>query len=251
MHSKDETVALIATPTTGRRVQDALMPHALTMELMTPVEIVYADSAELRAASRELDRFDALVVGSEHAIAALDRLPGPVFSGQAFAVGPRTQAALGRSPRIAGPIQTATLRRSEGLMDELRSALPDLQRSSLVFPRAEEGRGWLVEKLKAAGARLASPVAYHTRTVPIPDGAFRLRRATVVGIASGGMLKHLLEVVPSALEILRERRVVAMGPITAEQLEVQGIRADAVADPPSAGNMAEALFRVAREGTAP
>jgi uroporphyrinogen-III synthase len=141
---------------------------ALPLIAIEPV----ADPGPVREAWRTLPATALVVFVSANAVQAFfalrDGAPWPATT-RAGSTGPGTTAALraaGVPPdRIVEPAPGASLD-SESLWRQLRSA--DWRARAVLVVRGEDGRDWLAEQMRAAGAAVRFVAAYR-RAPPRPD----------------------------------------------------------------------------------
>jgi uroporphyrinogen-III synthase len=233
-------VAGITTEETADRLRDALSAWDLTLDPLVPVALEATRGPELIAASQRLGDYDAVVVGSVHAVEGLDALEGPVSQALCITVGPRTTEAVDRSRRLRGSVVESSVRRAEGMFHTLKVHL-QLAGSKLLVPRTATGRAWLVEALTEAGAEVDAPEAYRSVPTPVPDALRRLGRAKAVALGSGALLDALVDQRPELMPVLAERRLAVMGPVAADHARARGLTVSAVADPPSVRRLAEVI----------
>lgn len=132
------------------------------------------DPAPVQAAWRELDGLALLMFVSANAVQHFmrQRPPGRHWPDQVLAgsTGPGTSAALREAgvPRAALVEPQGVVFDSEALWQQLRGR--DWQGRRVRVVRGEDGRDWLAEQLRAAGAEIDFVAAYR-RLPPQPDAA--------------------------------------------------------------------------------
>ncbi|MBV8581454.1 MAG: uroporphyrinogen-III synthase, partial [Candidatus Eremiobacteraeota bacterium] len=83
--------------------------------------------------------------------------------------------------------------------------------------------------------------AYRTRFVDDSDLAEKTARANIITFTSSSTVRGFLHNVPNAAELLREKTVAAIGPITAQTAHDAGIRVDLVAEEFTVDGLLDAL----------
>lgn len=178
-----------------------------------------------------LSRTDMLVMTSANAVDALfDRFSSlgrdvrALAGVEIAAVGPKTALALRR--RGISPDLVPDNYRAEGVVELLVDR--GVEGKRVLYPRASLARDLIPEKLTAAGAEVADPVAY--RTVPPPEGAGRIRELLEAGdidavtFTSSSTVENFVDMVGSDVHRLLEGvAVVSIGPLTTASAERFGL----------------------------
>jgi len=220
--------------------------RAVPMIRIEPV----ADDAAAARALRELDRYDAVLLGSANAVRELARRAqalGVPLEGRrpaVLCVGPATA----RAAREAGlRVDAVPGERfdADGLFEAVRAALPIAGRRFLL-PRAAGGRERLAERLREAGGEVHALDLY--RSAPACAEPSPLRAALAAGefdtltFASPSAVRGFAALLDEeARGAARRCTVAAIGPVTAEALAEVGLPADVVAERADAAGLVEAL----------
>ncbi len=124
-------------------------------------------------------------------------------------------------------------------------------RPRVLFPRALEGRDDAVAVLEAAGAQVDLQVAYSSKPVETTDPDWQhalteVRQGRVQGIAffAPSQVSAFFELNPDARKHLSGLQVLAaIGSTTASAISALGLRANAVADHPTPGDLADKILQ--------
>ena len=216
-----------------------------------PVEVPalrfeFADSAALDAAIVASAAADWLLLTSRttvDALAARYEECGKPPLARVAAVGPAT--AMHAEERLGCPVdlvpETAV---AEALADELIARGVDGRQ--VVFPRAEEAREVLVERLRDAGASVDVRTVY--RSTANSEAAGGLRKALrshidMATVASSRTAEFLFEIAdPEATQTLLQTPFASIGPITTRTLRRLGVEVVAEADPPGLAELVGAII---------
>lgn len=212
-----------------------------TVEIAPPLSWERLDAA-LEALAR--GDYDWVVVASQNAVRSLrerTRLLGlPVDWSRiaVAAVGPKTAASLrhfGVDPQLVPRRQTAAA---------LASKLP-AGPGRILFPRVEAGPGAVVESLRAKGWEVDEVDAYRNLIPEHADDSALLERGfDAVTLASASAARNLAQLVEPerwGIDVSGRRKVVCIGPATAECARDVGLRVDAVAVPHTTEGLVRAL----------
>jgi uroporphyrinogen-III synthase len=197
-----------------------------------------ADAAEgLRAG-----RFDWVVLTSRQGVAAMaDALRALPTTTRVAAIGDATAAAL-RETGVAPAVIAATPT-GEGLVAALSGEVTAGER--VLLPVSSLGREVVESGLSAHGAEVTRVDAYATEvvTAPSPETLALVERGAIgaVLLASPSAVRGFMAQFGTLLPVLSAAAFVAIGPVTAAAMERQGLPVHAVADPPGAVGMVEAL----------
>ena len=213
----------------------ALLP---LLEILPPEDV-----GPLERAAASIAGCDWLAFTSANAVGPfLGRVPAGAALPPVAAVGPATAVALkasGVEPRlVAGKSRAAGL--AEALIPHLSPG------ARVLFPRADDARGELADRLAAAGAEVVAVVAYRKR-LPRQAAAIagRLFAAAPLGwvtFSSPRVVRHFVELLGDAWERRRgELRAVSVGPVTSRELRRRGVEPAAEAVRPGAGAMVRAV----------
>jgi len=210
-----------------------------TIELAPPAD----GGAGLKRAAAGLaeDRYEWVVFTSANAVDALmEHIPDArsVGATSIAAVGPATASALERYRLIPDLVPDRQL--AEGLVE----AFPDPPGvgTSVLFPRAAEGREVLVEGLSEAGWKVDLVEAY--RTVPAEPGT-EVRTAVAEADAACFTASSTVTGFLSAFgRAAMPPVVVCIGPVTAATAEDAGVWVDAVASTHNIDGLVAALVEV-------
>ncbi len=128
--------------------------------------------------------------------------------------------------------------RAEGLVESLRKIYnDDLRGIRFLFPRADNASEVFPEMIRKIGGIVEAPVAYYSRKPEIH--AKRLKRflkegrITLTIFTSGATFRNLMEILgDDSVELMRNVRIAALGPVTKKTIESHGFRVDIM--PPEA-----------------
>jgi len=145
-----------------------------------------------------------------------------------YCIGPKTKEALARYGII--PDGMAAEFRAEGIMDML--AGQDLHAKRVCLPRAQGARPYLVQALHEKGAQVDEILVYAT---VMPAGADKqsftdvLAKVDTVIFTSPSGAKNAQALLGDDLELLKDKRLVAIGPVTAGAMRKLGMAPDLTA----------------------
>jgi uroporphyrinogen-III synthase len=220
-------------------------------------EVVEAPAIEIRppenpaaldVALRGLHSYDWLVCTSRIAVrCVIERLAAlvmpPPSELKIAAVSGSTAAEL----RVAGlePVCVAPDGTASGLAGALVAR--GIAGSSVLIPQGNLAREDLAARLRAAGARVDTVIAYRTAMPDLPDDVRRMLqggRIDAALFASPSAVRNLVTALGEDVMILRCVRLVCMGPTTAEAVRALGLEPAEVAAERSNTGMIEALLRL-------
>lgn len=120
--------------------------------------------------------------------------------------------------------------RAEGVVEAFKSLYKgDLRGLRFLFPKAENARELIPEKIKEMGGIVSSPVAY--RSQKPETHAKRIKRylgegrISVAVFTSGATFNNFMELVgDGAEEFLRELKIAVIGPVTKKAVESKGLK---------------------------
>ena len=217
-----------------------------TIEIASP-----EDFGPLDDAIHALDSFDWLVFTSVNGVDAfVERLRHHGLDLRAVPRGAKV-AAIG--PATAERIEALGLRvdvvpaeyRAESLLEEITG--DSLAGKRILIPRAKVAREVLPERLREAGAEVVVPPAYESRpsSEAREDVARRLESGEVdcVTFTASSTVENFVGAFgeEEAVRLLRDTRVVCIGPITADTARERGIRVDAQAREYTISGLVEAV----------
>ncbi|GAK48948.1 uroporphyrin-III C-methyltransferase [Candidatus Moduliflexus flocculans] len=134
------------------------------------------------------------------------------------AIGPATANAI--KERGVMPVIIAKEFVAESLLESLKERI---QPGEAVFVgRSEQARPYLVEQLRAHGCEVDEVATYRVEQPPISDA--RLDDANVITFTSPTTVRHLIEMV--GVDRIRPKRLLAIGPITLQELQKHGLDAE-------------------------
>ena len=202
---------------------------------MPATQVARLDLAPLRAAIRDLSRYDWLMLTSQNAVAIFwEQLLGEGKDARALAglkvaaVGPATAGALLEHGITVDVIPQRFV--AEGLLEVLRDR-DDVAGKKVLYVTAEGSRDVLPKGLREIGADVAVIEAY--RSIPDGAGAERLAKAIDAGkldlatFTSGSAVRGYVEAIGD--DLARHVPAVSMGPQTSEALQQAGIEVKAEA----------------------
>ena len=231
---RDEIAWFDRRPLSGRRIvvtraraQASELASRLTELVADVIEapaivIEPADSAPIRDALERLGGYQWLLFTSPNAVEiAWDALLAAGADARRFAgvrvgaVGQATARALLAHGIAADVIPARST--AEGLADALRDR-PDVRGSRVLFVKADGAGDTLPDTLRQAGVAVDQVVAY--RTVADPSGARAARDAfesgsvDAVTFTSASTVRFFVDAVGGSADVVREARVITMGPVT-------------------------------------
>ena len=157
-----------------------------------------------------------------------------------YCIGPRTRDALLaygiRADGMAGEY------RAEGIVEMFRET--DLSGKRVCLPRARGARGYLVDALRERGANVLEIPVYET---VLPEEASKegflsaLAEADTVVFTSPSGIRHAIELLGDEQDLLRSKRLAAIGPVTAAAMQRLGVPAQVTAGEYTDEGIIEAL----------
>ncbi|MEM6392093.1 MAG: uroporphyrinogen-III C-methyltransferase [Planctomycetota bacterium] len=198
-----------------------------------------------------LDQTDWLVLTSANAVGVLaDRLDAMNLDARALAgtklavVGQATADALQQRLTVR-PDFIPERPNAAALADELADHT-DLAGLRMLLLRADIAADPIVDALSAAGARVSTVTAYHTRPVAeLPEAvceAFDTGNIDAVTFTSSSTARNLHALLgDKAAELLNTPTLVSIGPMTSQNLRDLGTPPDVEAEQPSPAALAQAL----------
>jgi uroporphyrinogen III methyltransferase / synthase len=195
----------------------------------------------------DLASLDILIFTSQNAV--------PLFMDKVFGAGLDARALAGREIYCIGPKTRDTLLgygirtdgmasefRAEGIMDMLGEK--DLQGKKVCLPRAKGARAYLADALKEKGALVEEIFVYGTVLPGEANGEdfqTALAKADTVVFTSPSGVRHALVLLNESLEHLKDKTLVAIGPVTGAAMEKAGIPARLTAEEYTDAGIIEAL----------
>ncbi len=149
------------------------------------------------------------------------------------AIGPATANAI--KERGIMPAIVAKEFVAESLFEALRKRLAT--GDTVFVARSKQARPYLVEQLRAFGCAVDEIVAYRVETPQTND--VRLDDVNVITFTSPTTVRHLIDMI--GVDRIRAKRLLAIGPITLNELTAHGLTAD-VCDEYSADGIIEKLL---------
>ena len=202
------------------------------------------DPAPLDQALRRLARYDWIVFTSANTVEHLWRrfdqlgLQAPPLEWPAIAViGPATAAALeqrGVSPALVAGEHTAG-----GLADALEQSA-GLEGKSVLLPQGNLARPALAERLRAAGASVATVVAYENVRPELPPAALA-STIDAVTFTSSSTVQHFVQMFEAPLSVIGAALVACIGPVTAQTARACGLPIHVIAHPHTVEGLISAL----------
>ncbi|MCX7793017.1 MAG: uroporphyrinogen-III C-methyltransferase [Thermodesulfovibrionales bacterium] len=138
--------------------------------------------------------------------------------------------------------------RAEGLMEVLNDIYKgNLSGLRFLFPRAENAREVIPEKIKALGGFVDAPVTYRSQK---PESHakrikrfFKEGRITVAVFTSGAAFKNFVEIVgEEAMEFLENVKIAVIGPVTRKAVESTGLRVSIMPERATNEDLVEAII---------
>lgn len=205
--------------------------EAPAIKIVPPVDNYEA----LDKAIVQLDKYNWLIFTSTngvehfwHRLVAGGKDARVLYKARICAIGAATAQALASHGITADVVPERY--QAEGIIEALDNEL--IAGTKILIPRAAEARALLPEALTKAGAQVDVVVAYET--VMGDAEAVEIRNSLakgeidVVTFTSSSTVKNLLKLIKDP-ELLKEVQLAAIGPITAETMQKNGLTADIVA----------------------
>lgn len=183
----------------------------------------------------QLDKYNWLIFTSTngvehfwHRLVAGGKDARVLYKARICAIGAATAQALASHGITADVVPERY--QAEGIIEALDNEL--IAGTKILIPRAAEARALLPEALTKAGAQVDVVVAYET--VMGDAEAVEIRNSLakgeidVVTFTSSSTVENLLKLIKEP-ELLKEAQLAAIGPITAETMQKNGLTADIVA----------------------
>jgi uroporphyrinogen III methyltransferase/synthase len=183
----------------------------------------------------DIAAYGTFIFTSQNAVTLfLDRLfsegkDARAFSGvEILCIGPKTRETLKSYGIVADGM--AQEFRAEGIVELLEGR--DLAGKKVCLPRAKGARPYLVEALQEKGAHVDEIFVYET---VLPEGASAdgflkaLEGIDTAVFTSPSGIKHAVELLKGEAAILSSKRLVAIGPVTAQAMEGYGLKPELVA----------------------
>ena len=193
------------------------------------------DYEALDKAIGQLDKYNWLIFTSTngvehfwHRLVAGGKDARVLYKARICAIGAATAQALASHGITADVVPERY--QAEGIIEALDNEL--IAGTKILIPRAAEARALLPEALTKAGAQVDVVVAYET--VMGDAEAVEIRNSLakgeidVVTFTSSSTVENLLKILKEP-ELLKEAQLAAIGPITAETMQKNGLTADIVA----------------------
>jgi uroporphyrinogen III methyltransferase / synthase len=195
----------------------------------------------------DISSLDLFIFTSQNAVPLfMDRLFEANLDARAFAgrevycIGPKTRETLLRYGIKADGM--ASEFRAEGIMDMLQGK--DLSGKKVCLPRAKGARTYLADALKERGASVEEIFVYGTvlpREASGEDLLASLTQADTVVFTSPSGVRHALLLLGGDKESLKDKTLVAIGPVTGAAMEKSGIPAHLTAEEYTDAGIIEAL----------
>lgn len=205
--------------------------EAPAIKIVPPVDNYEA----LDKAIGQLDKYNWLIFTSTngvehfwHRLVAGGKDARVMYKARICAIGAATAQALASYGITADVVPERY--QAEGIIEALDNEL--IAGTKILIPRAAEARALLPEALTKAGAQVDVVVAYET--VMGDAEAVEIRNSLakgeidVVTFTSSSTVKNLLKLIKDP-ELLKEVQLAAIGPITAETMQKNGLTANIVA----------------------
>ncbi|WP_294523080.1 uroporphyrinogen-III C-methyltransferase [uncultured Anaerovibrio sp.] len=205
--------------------------EAPAIKIVPPVDNYEA----LDKAIGQLDKYNWLIFTSTngvehfwHRLVAGGKDARVLYKARICAIGAATAQALASHGITADVVPERY--QAEGIIEALDNEL--IAGTKILIPRAAEARALLPEALTKAGAQVDVVVAYET--VMGDAEAVEIRNSLakgeidVVTFTSSSTVENLLKILKEP-ELLKEAQLAAIGPITAETMQKNGLTADIVA----------------------
>lgn len=196
------------------------------------------DYAALDAAVEKIDGYHWLIFTSVNGVQAFFRRlekagkdTRALGYAKIAAIGSATAAKLKEYGITADILPKAY--RAEGILEALKGKLPP--HAKILLPRAEKARAVLPDSLRKKGAVVDVVPAYRTVTAPLEDEELKAlkedlaaERYDFVTFTSSSTVKNFCKMLGGAA-ILSGVKTAAIGPVTAETMEKEGMKATVIA----------------------
>ena len=205
--------------------------EAPAIKIVPPVDNYEA----LDKAIGQLDKYNWLIFTSTngvehfwHRLVAGGKDARVLYKARICAIGAATAQALASHGITADVVPERY--QAEGIIEALDNEL--IAGTKILIPRAAEARALLPEALTKAGAQVDVVAAYETvmgdaEAVEIRDSLAK-GEIDVVTFTSSSTVENLLKILKEP-ELLKEAQLAAIGPITAETMQKNGLTANIVA----------------------
>ena len=205
--------------------------EAPAIKIVPPVDNYEA----LDKAIGQLDKYNWLIFTSTngvehfwHRLVAGGKDARVLYKARICAIGAATAQALASHGITADVVPERY--QAEGIIEVLTKEL--VAGTKILVPRAAEARTLLPEALTKAGAQVDVVAAYETVMGDVEASVIRNAlikgEIDVVTFTSSSPVKNLLKLIKDP-ELLKEAQLAAIGPITAETMQKNGLTADIVA----------------------
>jgi uroporphyrinogen-III synthase len=235
LHGRRIAVTRPSVGELGERLEGlgATVVHVPLIEIGEPAD----GGVQLRGALARLAAFDWLVVTSANGATRAGPAAGLHRTLRLAAVGSATAAALADAAGRAVDLVPAQAR-AEGLLEQFPR-----QPARVLLAHADRARTVLADGLSAMGHAVESVVAYRTVVrAPSPEELAALLAVDAVVLASGSAAIGWAAAVGGAAS----PRVVAIGPVTANEAAARGLRVAGVTSAPDAITVSDALVALLR-----
>lgn len=257
--AQPERVLVTRAPHQGSALAQQLRAFGLEPVLIPAIEVVPPSSFEaLDLGLAALESFDWVVFSSANAVQVFaERLQGRIVRAETkiAAIGAATARALDAANLRADliPPQAVAESLSEALLPYAQR--PTAGASRFLLVRAEEGRDYLSDRLREAGAEVTMAPAY--RTV-LADGSVDLLRRffaakeshlRAITFTSSSTVRNLLALCGAAeVDLPQDALRVSIGPITSATMRDAGYPPHAEAPAATIESLAQTVVQVLRRG---
>ncbi len=183
----------------------------------------------------DVSKYDMIIFTSQNAVPlffkslSAEGLDARALAGiEVICIGPKTRDVLSsfgiKADRMAEEF------RAEGIMELLEGR--DLKDLKICLPRARDARPFLADALRARGAELEEIFVYETAMPEHADaGTFLsfVKKSDTIVFTSPSGARNAVVLAGDKIDKIKEKTLIAIGPVTAEAMEKLGIRASAYA----------------------
>ncbi|MFC0903622.1 uroporphyrinogen-III C-methyltransferase [Clostridium sp. MT-14] len=214
-------VCIARSKTQSRVMRQKLLDLGAEVTEIHSIEIKYT-SENIKKYINRLSDYDYIVFTSVNGVNSFfDRLLSENYDirkikGKFTAIGPATEKAIKQRGII--PEMVAEKFVAESLHDKMKSSIK--KGDKIFIPRSKNSRPYLAETLRKEGCIVDECYTYETVLGKLPDGEC-FDNVDIVVFTSPTTVKNMICLV--GIEAIRQKKVVAIGPITGKELEKHDI----------------------------
>ena len=229
-------ILITRSPAQAQKFADKLAQLGADPVIFPVIQFEALPTDSLETALNQLDQYDWLVFTSVNAVKFFWRVAGEQWSvisdqwsGRVASVGSAT------AQKLAQIGLTIDFIPDEFTGEQLVLGLGDVADKHVLLPRAKIGRPEIVNLLEERGALVDDIPLYDTVTaVPTPDMLAELDKGIdAITFTSPSSVRNFLKIAKDVqrFENVKHLPIYCIGPVTAEEVEKNGLVVTAVADP--------------------